>query len=264
VVLFTPADLTLVSGSPGDRRRYLDITLSQIDPHYVRTLSQYNRLVQQRNSLLRSWRERRRPLRAVDSELEYWDRELSTNGGYLLAERLRAIADLNTIGGPLFCDIMGSAQPLEIDYQPSFDTKQATSADDLAQQFVGSLQRLRRDELQRGQTLIGPHRDDLLFTAGTVNLGIYGSRGQQRSIALALKLAEARLMQNRTSETPVLLLDDVLSELDLQRRAHLLRAISQPQQQIVLTATDLGSFDAEFLQQITCLRVEEGRIYPLS
>jgi DNA replication and repair protein RecF len=264
VVLFTPADLTLVSGSPGDRRRYLDITLSQIDPHYVRTLSQYNRLVQQRNSLLRSWRERRRPLRAIDSELEYWDRELTANGGYLLAERLRAMTDLNAIGGPLFCDITGGTQALEIHYQPSFDLGQATTADDLAQQFVGSLQRLRRDELQRGQTLIGPHRDDLLFTAGTINLGIYGSRGQQRSVALALKLAEARLMQNRTSETPVLLLDDVLSELDMQRRTHLLRAISQPRQQIVLTATDLGSFDAEFLQQITCLRVEDGRIYPLS
>ena len=102
VVLFTPADLTLVDGPPAERRRYLDITLSQLDPHYVRTLAHYQKIVQQRNSLLRAWRERRRPPRAVDDELAYWDQELAAAGGYVLAERLRAVGELNVIVGPLY------------------------------------------------------------------------------------------------------------------------------------------------------------------
>lgn len=272
VVLFTPADLVLVNGPPSERRRYLDITLSQLDPHYVRTLAQYNKLVQQRNSMLRAWRERRRPMRAVEDELGYWDRELAATGGYLLAERLRAVADLGEIVGPIFREITGGSQPLTIHYRPSFDLDALGAPDasgptgrldagGLARQFAGSLRRLRRDELQRGQTLIGPHRDDLQFTVDTINLGTYGSRGQQRSVALALKLAEARLMHTRSGETPVLLLDDLLSELDLQRRTHLLHSLGQPGQQTLLSATDIGNFDADFLRKTTGIRVEAGQLY---
>jgi DNA replication and repair protein RecF len=262
VVLFTPADLMLVDGPPVQRRRYLDITLSQLDPHYVRTLAQYNKLIQQRNSMLRAWREQRRPLRAVDTELEYWDREVAAAGGYLLAERLRAVADLNRLVGPLYCSISGGGDPLEINYQPGFDLGPAPGAGELARRMSERLRELRRDELGRGQTLIGPHRDDLLFTVNGVNLGVYGSRGQQRSVTLALKLGESELMHARSGDTPVLLLDDLLSELDAQRRSHLLRAISRPDQQTLITATDLSDFDAEFLQNIQRLRVEGGKIYP--
>jgi DNA replication and repair protein RecF len=267
VVLFTPADMVLVSGSPSERRRYLDITLSQIDPHYVRTLSHYNRLVQQRNSLLRAWREHRRPVRAIDDELGYWDRELVAAGGYILAERHRAVAELNTIIGPLFRNIAGVDHPLQISYQSSLGADNlehtTTDAGTQAQHMATRLHKLRRDELHRGQTLVGPHRDDLLFTVDAINLGVYGSRGQQRSVTLALKLAEARLMHKRSGEPPVLLLDDLLSELDMQRRTHLLQAIRQPEQQTILTATDLGAFDASFLESTTCLRVEQGHIYAM-
>lgn len=262
VVLFTPADLMLVAGAPTERRRYLDITLSQLDPHYVRTLAQYNKLVQQRNSLLRAWRERRRPLRAIDDELGYWDRELSATGGYLLAERLRAVADLNTFVGPLYCAITGGSEPLQMHYSPSFEFATAADAGGLANRLADRLQQLRRDELSRGQTLIGPHRDDLLFTVGGINLGVYGSRGQQRSVTLALKLGESELMRARSGDTPVLLLDDLLSELDARRRSHLLHAINRPDQQTLLTATDLSDFDTAFLQRARRLRVEDGRLYP--
>ncbi|MCG8353765.1 MAG: DNA replication/repair protein RecF [Chloroflexales bacterium] len=262
VVLFTPADLVLVDGPPSERRRYLDITLSQLDPHYVRTLAHYQKLVQQRNSILRAWRERRRPLRAVDDELDYWDREVSVSGGYILSERLRAVAELSQIVGPLFREITGGVQPLDIQYQPSCDLAQARDPGSLAERIAAALRSLRRDEVNRGQTLIGPHRDDLLFSVGGINFGMYGSRGQQRSVTLALKLGEADLMRARSGETPALLLDDLLSELDAQRRTHLLRAISRPGQQTLLSATDLGDFDAAFLQNAQRLRVEEGRIYP--
>lgn len=262
VVLFTPADLVLVDGAPAERRRYLDITLSQLDLHYVRTLAQYQKLVQQRNSLLRTWREGRRAPRSVDDELGYWDQELAATGGYVLAERLRAVAELNTLAGPLYCAISGTPTPLQISYQPTLRIGEHHDAGSLAQVFVQELRGLRREELARGQTLIGPHRDDLLFSVGAINLGRYGSRGQQRSVTLALKLGEAALMQARSGETPVLLLDDMLSELDAERRAHLLEAIVQPGQQTLITATDLSDFGSTFLRQITQLRVEQGRIYP--
>lgn len=262
VVLFTPADLTLVDGPPSERRRYIDITLSQLDPHYVRTLAQYQKLVQQRNSLLRSWREGRRPPRSVDDELGYWDQELAAAGGYLLAERLRAVAELNQLAGPLYCEISGGTTPLEITYQSSVDLGSTKDAGGLAHAFTQGLRELRRDELARGQTLIGPHRDDLAFSVGTVNLGRYGSRGQQRSVTLALKLGEAALMHTRSGDSPVLLLDDMLSELDAERRRHLLEAIQRPTQQTLITATDLGDFGGDFLRTVTQLRVEAGRIYP--
>lgn len=264
VVLFTPADLELVDGAPAERRRYLDITLSQLNPHYMRTLAHYNRVLQQRNSLLRAWREQRRPRRAVDAELGYWDAELTTAGGVLLAERLAAVADLNVILATLYGELTGSSEALAITYAPRLPyTEGGTTAADLQAAMLAALHQHRSDELQRGQTLLGPHRDDLLFAAEGVNLGLYGSRGQQRSVALALKLAEARLMHQRSGEAPVLLLDDLLSELDTHRRRHVLHAIQQPQQQTLLTATDLGGFEAGFLEQITRLRVQSGQVVPV-
>ena len=262
VVLFTPADLTLVDGAPSERRRYLDITLSQLDRHYVRTLAHYQKVVQQRNSMLRAWRERRRPTKAIDNELGYWDNELCQSGGYLLHERQQAVAALNEIVGPLFSTISGGSPPLLIEYQASCDLAEASSPSALSSQLSAALRSQRNEELARGQTLIGPHRDDLLFNVNGINLGRYGSRGQQRSVTLALKLGEAELMQQRSGESPVLLLDDLLSELDSLRRDHLLRTISRPDQQTLLSATDLSDFTPEFLGQITRLRVEDGQVYP--
>lgn len=262
VVIFTPTDLNLVDGSPNERRRYLDITLSQLDATYVRTLAHYQKIVQQRNSLLRTWRERRRPQRTVDDELAFWDHELATSGAYLLTERLRAVADLQALVGPLYQLISGSSDLLTIDYLPSLDLDLSWNVGSLEQQLIAGLRTVRADELARGQTLLGPHRDDLAFRVGKINLGRYGSRGQQRSVALALKLAEVDLMRTRAGDAPVLLLDDVLSELDAQRRAHLLEAIRRPNQQTLLSATDLSDFGVEFLASITRLRVEDGRVYP--
>src|ERR687887_600144 len=117
VVLFTPADLALVTGAPSERRRYLDVTLSQLDGRYVRTLSHYQKVVQQRNSLLRAWRERRRPLRGADDELAFWDRELTLAGGYVLRERMAAVAELNSLIGPIFCQVTAGDLPLIATYQ---------------------------------------------------------------------------------------------------------------------------------------------------
>ncbi len=278
VVLFTPADLALITGAPSERRRYLDVTLSQLDGRYVRTLSHYNKVVQQRNSLLRGWRERRRPLRGAADELAFWDRELSLAGAYVLRERLAAVAELNTLVGPLFCQVTAGTRPLVATYQSSvagLEGVLAPSVEDsdpgkgrveaeraIEQAFVAHLARLRDDEIGRGQTLIGPHRDDLLLTMGGVSIGTYGSRGQQRSATLALKLGEAELMRARAGDAPVLLLDDLLSELDAERRTHLLAVINRPDQQTLVTATGMEDFDAAFLERARKIRVEAGRLYP--
>ena len=263
VVLFTPADIALVTGAPSERRRYLDVTLSQLDGRYVRTLSHYNKVVQQRNSLLRTWRERRRPLRAVEDELAFWDRELSIAGAYVLRERLLAVAELNALAGPIFRQVTAGTLPLNLRYQSSVPAiKEPPELPQVEQAFLEHLARMRDDELGRGQTLVGPHRDDLLLHAGEMSVGTYGSRGQQRSATLALKLGEAALMRKRSGDAPVLLLDDLLSELDAERRKHLLEVINQPDQQTLLTATGLEEFDAPFLQRARKVRVEQARLYP--
>ena len=270
VVLFTPADLALVTGGPAERRRYLDVTLSQLDGRYVRTLAHYNKIVQQRNSLLRAWRERRRPLRGAADELAFWDRELALAGAYVLRERLAAITELNTLIGPIFQQVTAGSPPLVATYQSSvagIDPQPAPACSRveheraIEQAFLAHLERMRDDEIGRGQTLIGPHRDDLLLTMDGISIGTYGSRGQQRSATLALKLGEAELMRARTGDAPVLLLDDLLSELDVERRTHLLAAIGRPDQQTLITATGMEGFDAPFLERALKIRVEAGSIY---
>jgi len=263
VVLFTPADIALVTGAPAERRRYLDVTLSQIDGRYVRTLAHYQKVVQQRNSLLRAWREGRRPLRYADDELAFWDRELAMAGTYLLRERLLAVVDLNALTGPLYCRMSGGDTPLALTYQSSVaGIDGAADSRAVEQAFLAHLARLRDDEIGRGQTLIGPHRDDLLIAVGGIPIGVYGSRGQQRSATLALKLGEAELMRVRTGDAPVLLLDDLLSELDAGRRAHVQDVLERPDQQTIVTATGVDDFDLDFLKRARRWRVESGHLYP--
>lgn len=259
VVLFTPLDIDLLTGPPTDRRRWLDVMLSQLDGRYVRALADYNKVLLQRNALLRRWREGRRPrLDEARRQLQFWDAQLAASGAYIIAERQNAVAQLAELGTDIHRDIAGVPQRLTINYVATV----AGPADrrTLQHAFEVALEHGRLDELERGQTLVGPHRDDLIAKLDEVDIGMYGSRGQQRSLALALKLAEAELMRIRTGDAPILLLDDILSELDAARRAHLLQFIDRPQQQTLLTATDLADFDPSFLTQINRVRVEHGRV----
>lgn len=253
VVMFAPQDLELVTGAPSERRRYLDVTLSQIDGRYVRALSRYNQVLTQRNGLLRSWREQRRV--GNDSELLFWDEELATAGAYILRERRRAVAELNDLAREYFAQITGNEQPLALRYI------ETTTAHD-APSLVAALKAMRREERDRGVTLIGAHRDDLSITLAERDMGAYGSRGQQRATTLALRLAEAELMHRRTGDRPILLLDDLLSELDQKRREFLLNTIKRDDQQTLITATDLDDFAPAFIASVTRMRVETGKVYP--
>lgn len=260
VVLFTPLDIELVTGSPSVRRRWLDVMLSQLDGRYVRALSDYSKVVLQRNALLRAWREGRRPRPdEMRRQLHYWDKQLVASGAYVLAERQRAMDDLNQYATPIHVEISGDQQPLKLSYIPSV-SGEGHDRERWAEAFQSQLEAVVKDELDRGQTLVGPHRDDAAFALGSVDIGIYGSRGQQRSLTLAVKLAEAELMRARTADAPVLLLDDILSELDAVRRAHLLQFIDRPDQQTLMTAADLADFDPSFLARISRVRVEHGQV----
>ncbi|MGB9592661.1 MAG: DNA replication/repair protein RecF [Anaerolineae bacterium] len=272
VVLFVPQDVELVDGSPSVRRRYLDIMLCQINPRYCRVLSEYSHAVVQRSHLLRRLRERP----GDPAQLAYWDEMLVTRGAEVMAWRRRTILALDQLAGTIHRELTNGGELLRLKYQPSLlipealqpplSPELAAPQDEVAQMqaaFAERLARLRPAELHQGACLVGPHRDDLRFVVNGRDLQTYGSRGQQRTAALSLKMAETRLMHAETGEHPVLLLDDVLSELDTKRRECLLEAVNGVEQAI-LTTTDLSLFSAEFLARADALGVTQGRIQRLA
>ncbi|MFQ5925787.1 MAG: DNA replication/repair protein RecF, partial [Dehalococcoidia bacterium] len=247
-VLFSSQDIELIGGAPSLRRRHLDLTHCQIDPRYLRSLQRYNKVLLQRNHLLRSIQERR----AEASQLDFWDRELVENGSYLMVQRQLMVAELNDLVQPIHHQLTGGKEVLKIGYIPSVGEGD----------FMDRLIEVRGREIAQGVTLVGPHRDDLQFSVNGIDMNVFASRGQERTIALSLKLAEARFLHSKIGEHPILLLDDMLSELDSTRRHQLLESISS-YEQVVITATDLDRFAPEFLAQAALFQVSEGRIEPL-
>lgn len=246
VVLFNSRDIDLVAGTPSQRRRYLDVASSQVNPRYLRTLQQYNKVLLQRNHLLRLIGERR----ADESQLDFWDRELIEHGSYIIGERRLMIEELNVLGQPIHEGI-STGEDLRITYMPNVEPDH----------FQDRSRSVRREEIARGMSLVGPHRDDIGFTVGGVDMGVYGSRGQQRTVALSMRLAEARYLNIRVKDEPVLLLDDVLSELDAMRRHHLLESMAA-YQQVLFTTTDLGQFAPGLTATAMILRVSAGSVAP--
>jgi len=256
VVMFSPRDVDLVSGEPALRRRYLDMTNSQISPNYLRAWQRYYKVIERRNHLLR----RIAASQAKPSELDFWDEELIRSGSYLLFERQRSVGELGNLSRAVHAQLSGGEE-LTLSYRPNVGGQPAefSALTEAAQALTMALTAARQAEIERGVSLIGPHRDDLRFIVNGVDIGTYGSRGQQRTAALSLKLAEAAFMRARTGEMPALLLDDVLSELDQARRNHLLSA-AFGYQQVLITATDLDRFPPEFLSRARAFKIENGTI----
>jgi DNA replication and repair protein RecF len=250
VVMFGPQDLDLVSGAPGLRRRYLDASLSQTNHRYVRTLQRYNRVVTQRNHLLR----RIAHAEASVEELSYWDNELVTLGSYIVAARRDSLRLLDGMARDIHAQLTDGQEHLRVVYRSSLQTN-----GEIADSFSEALIRHRQRDIGAGVSLLGPHRDDLSFLSDGVDMRVYGSRGQQRTVALSLKFAEARYMCGVVGEEPILLLDDIMSELDEQRRGWVLHAI-EGGGQVIVTATDANDYSSEFLQRAAMLRVESGLI----
>ena len=254
-VMFSAEDLELVHGTPTVRRRYLDILISQLDHDYLRALQRYQRIVYQRNQLLKTVREGR----SRTDELDFWDEELIGEGKYILAQRLRTVQSLSELAGPIHRELTSNRESLELLYRPSFVVGPDGSEEALAQDLREALRTNQQREIAQGATLSGPHRDDLGLLIDDMEAGAYASRGQSRTAVLAMRLAEAHHLKDRRKQEPILLLDDVLSELDSARRAHVLERVGQ-YQQCFITTTDVGPIGEEFLSQMSRFVVKDGRV----
>lgn len=270
-VLFAPDDVTLLSGSPAGRRRYLDLFISQIDRRYVRSLARYSRVLEQRNSLLKTLarESRNAPVGSASTQLAFWNDELIVYGSYIVARRSLSCAGLATLVRARFSEFSQSAD-LRLKYRASGDLEMLNESgteidvervrDHVQRRFEQRLDEARADELRRGVSLIGPHRDDFDVQIDGVAIGTYGSRGQQRLAVVAMKLAEAEQMSREAGEAPLILLDDVLSELDMVHRERLLATVSAAGSQLVITSTDAHLLEHPALLGLPIVTVHGGTV----
>lgn len=274
-VLFSPDDVELLPGAPSGRRRFLDLVISQARRSYLRGLSRYTRVLEQRNGLLRSLSREGGggAARRASQELPFWDSELVSAATIVLSERALYIASLDVLAREHFERLTG-IDSLEVVYQPhrlsAFDNLPSTGDRDgseatrfqqrVAAQFSRALSDARPEELRRGVTAVGPHRDDVTFRLGGADLGRFGSRGQQRLALVATKLAEVDLLQAEAGEPPVLLLDDVLSELDQRHRRLVIETIATRPAQVCVTSTDLSDLDVPGLAHLPIIHVSSGQV----
>ena len=261
VVMFSADDLTIIDGPPAARRRYLDITISQVDAGYVRALQRYGRVVSQRNSLLRRFHEGRRD----PAELDFWDDELASTGAQILAARSRAIAELAAGAAERHEELTGGGHALDIEYRPAIpgDFSASLSATGLAAPLRDAIVAQRRDDIRRGVTQIGPHRDNISFLLDGHEAAHSASRGEHRSVALSLRLAEVAFSTARTGDPPVLLLDDILSELDPERRERVL-AVAYGVDQVLITTPDPDRPPPQALPDARRFRIEGGALIEAS
>ncbi len=226
IVFFSPEDLNIIKEGPAERRRFLDAELCQLDKLYLSDLTKYNKILNQRNKLLKDISFRQ----DLIETLSVWDMQLVETGRRIIARRKVFIEELNEIIGDIHGRISGGKEHLILKYEPNID--------DIF--FADELLRAKQKDLKLCQTTVGPHRDDMLFAVNDIDIRKYGSQGQQRTSALSLKLSEIEIVKKSIHNTPVLLLDDVLSELDSNRQNYLLNSISDIQ--TIITCTGLEEF----------------------
>jgi DNA replication and repair protein RecF len=224
IVFFSPEDLNIIKNGPGERRRFIDLELSQLDKVYLSNLSNYNRIVNQRNHLLKDIGYDEAKLQTLD----IWDMQLILYGSKIIERRKTFIREINKIISGIHKKLTGNKETIQIIYEPS--NGQST--------LEQALNKNKQKDLKIKSTSVGPHRDDIAFMAGNIDIRKYGSQGQQRTAALSLKLAEIELVKQSINDTPVLLLDDVLSELDKHRQNYLLDSIHDIQTLITCTGVD--------------------------
>jgi DNA replication and repair protein RecF len=268
-VLFTPEDLDLVVGSPQGRRRFMDLLIGQIDRPYVRALSAFGKVVEQRNSLLRTFAKGGLSRQGAFEQLSFWDDQLVEHGSLVTARRRLAMLDLDA-GVRLRAGTFSQTVIYTVRYVPSLGIdflEGSRAGDDLGRMtaiarrdYETQLKVRRDDELRRGMTLVGPHRDDLDILLDDRPLATFGSRGQQRLAVVALKLAEADVIGASEGERPVLLLDDVLSELDAAHRFALLTAAVDSGAQVVLTTADSATVSGTSVEKLAHANVTPGEI----
>ena len=256
IVLFWPDDLQLVKGPGEGRRRFLNTLLSQIDPGHARELNRYGHLLEQRNALLRAIRDGRQS----SDGLEVWSQALAESGAAIMVERQRRLLELQPVAAAFHRELSDDRERLELRYRPCGARIGEAPVELVAQQLRAAMLEARDEEMARGQTAVGPQRDDVEVWLDDHQARLFASQGQQRSIVLSLKLAELNYLSDVTGEQPVLLLDDVMSELDPARRERLLAAL-QPGPQALITAADLNDLPRSILDRAAVFRVEQGTIH---
>jgi len=271
-VLFLPQMMDVVVGSPEDRRRYINLALTQAISHYASSLSDYARALSQRNALLKQISEQG----SDPDQLDFWDDLLTASGAQIIEARIRSLVELERLATRQHHELTQSSEVLRLNYQPSYDPlpkrpgqfalsldapidRSGIKLEQIRTGFIEQLHQIRNEEIARGVTTIGPHRDELRFLSNGMDLGYYGSRGQVRTAMLALKLAEVSWIKEKTGYNPVLLLDEVLAELDTQRRADLLDRL-EGVEQALLTTTDIDLFSPGFVKRATLWKIQEGRL----
>lgn len=256
VVLFAPEDLDLVKGSPANRRRFLDMELGQISPVYLHELVQYQRLLKQRNLYLKQLMKGQ----ARDVlYLEVLTEQLAIAGANIVLFRKDFVRQLEEWAAPLHRQISQELEELTIGYKTPLSLKEGMEKDGVYLLIMEEYKRVKGRERELGQTLFGPHRDDLTFRINGRDVQTYGSQGQQRTTVLSLKLAEIECMKEVLGEYPVLLLDDVLSELDDERQTHLLKTIEK-KVQTFLTTTSLDGIKRNKIDEPTIFHVSAGKV----
>ena len=269
-VLFLPHMLQIVTGAPQLRRHYLNLTLAQVDPTYSESLSEYNKALVQRNALLKQINERAGDV----DQLSYWDEKLTLAGAYIIFSRIQAIRDLGYIAASIHQELTRGEEILRLNYLPSFDPAAASPGQielplentldrsglalkEIQDGYREKLLSLRSEDIYRGITSQGPHRDEMRYLSNGIDLGNFGSRGQLRTSMLAIKLAEVNWLKDKNGDWPVLLLDEVLAELDDTRRQDLLDRLAKTEQSL-LTTTDLDLFSEEYKSSATLWEIKNG------
>ena len=274
-VLFLPQMTRILEGGPEERRRYLNLVVCQAFPDYAAALAEYSQGLVRRNALLKQLAERG----GDRKQLLFWDDLLAKRGSQIIYRRIHALNELENHARRIHQRLTNAQEVLRMDYQPSFDPiphpngqialplevnvdRERITQEQIYLGFMERLQSLQREEIARGQTCIGPHRDEIRFLSNRIDLGEYGSRGQIRTALMSLKLAEAAWLEEKTGQTPVILLDEMMSELDLQRRKDLLNYLEDVEQALI-TTTDLRMFPENFEQRCTVWRINQGVVQPL-
>ena len=240
LIFFSPEDLNMIKNGPAERRRFIDMELSQIEKIYLYNLSKYNKILTQRNNLLKQIHYDK----SLSDTLDVWDEQLVNTGIDIIKSRRKFISELNDIIKPIHSRLTGNKEEIEIEYNPN-----VTETD-----FKDKLKSGRSSDIYQKTTLAGPQRDDISFYINKNDVRKYGSQGQQRSTALSLKLSEIELFKKKTGDNPILLLDDVLSELDRNRQNYLIDSIGDIQ--TIITCTGLE----EFVEN----KKADGKIYKIA
>lgn len=256
VVMFAPEDLHLVKGSPQVRRRFIDMEIGQVSPIYLHDVSQYQKILQQRNHYLR--------LLQIKKQTDFTMLEILTEQFIQIAckivlKRFEFLKLLEEWAKPIHHGISRGLETLEIKYKPSADVSESHDLSNMIRIYEEKFAKIKEREIERGVTMFGPHRDDLLFFVNGRDVQTFGSQGQQRTTALSVKLAEIELIHEEINEYPILLLDDVLSELDDYRQSHLLNTI-QGKVQTFVTTTSVDGIDHQTLKEAATFNVEAGKV----